>query len=204
MSIEYDFYKTNGALAEKQPYHVRVIEHSTIQSDELAQRIQSRTTLTVPDIKGALSALTEEIATQLSSGHRIHIEGLGYFSLSIEGEITKDKEDQLRLRHPAVRTIRFLPEDQMMDKLKDTSFTCQHHKGSASKEYDKTSIKVVVDHLLTEKSFFTPNDFFRAAHLTRSTGYRILNELLNCHYLNNVGTPGHHLLVKAQNNITNE
>lgn len=204
MSIEYDFYKTNGALAKKQPYHVRVVEHNTIHSDELARRIQNRTTLTIPDIKGTLSALTEEMVAQLSTGNRVHIEGLGYFSLSIQGEVAMDKNNQLKLKHPSVRSIRFLPEEQMINKLKDTSFSCQHHKGCASKEHDTQSIKDIVDALLARDTFFTPNDFFKAAHLTRSTGYRILKTLLDNHYLENIGTPSHHLLAKAQKQMTNE
>ena len=200
MSIEYDFYKTNGALAKKQPYHVRVVEHSTVHSEELAQNIQAGTTLTVADIKGALSALTSEVASQLCMGHRVHLKGLGYFSLSIDGEVTTDKNSQLKLKNPRVRTIRFLPEEHLLQQFNDLSFTCQHHKGSASKTYDEQGLHNIVDSLLSQHSFFTSNDFFKTAHVTRSTGYRLLRQLKDEHYIENIGTPGQHIFTKTHKN----
>ena len=204
MSIEFDFYKTNGALAKKQPYHVRVVERSTVQTDELAQRIQNGTTLSIPDIKGTLSALTTEMVNQLTMGHRVHIEGLGYFSLAIDGEITTDKNNQLRLKNPSVRTIRFQPEEQLTQQFQNVSFTCQHHKGNTSNEHNEQSVKHVVDELIAQRGFFTPNEFFKAAQLTRSTGYRLLKELQKDKYIENIGTPGQLLLVKTQKNETHE
>ena len=199
MSIEYDFYKTNGALAKKKPHHVRVVEHDTIHSEELAENIQAGTTLSVADIKGALSALTSEVASQLSMGRRVHLEGLGYFSLSIGGEVTTDKNNQLKLKNPKVRTVRFLPEDHLLQQFHDMSFTCQHHKGSASKTYNEQGLHDIVDSLLSQHSFFTSNDFFKTAHVTRSSGYRLLRQLEDEHYIENVGTPGQHIFTKTQN-----
>ena len=204
MSIEFDFYKTNGALAKKQPYHVRVVEHSTVQTDELAQHIQEGTTLSIPDIKGTLSALSSEMVSQLNMGRRVHIDGLGYFSLAIDGEVTTDKNNQLRLKNPVVRSIRFQPEEQLMKKFQNASFSCQHHKGNASSEHDEQSIKKIVDELLTQRGFFRPLDFMKAANLTHSTGYRILKSLLKEQYIENIGTPGQLLLAKAQKHETNE
>ena len=188
MAIEYDFYKTHGALADKNSYHVRTVDHDTVNTDMLIQHIQQGTTLTVPDLKGAVSALSQEIIKNLQEGRKVYLEGLGYFSLSIDGTVVRDKNDQLRLKSPRVRTIKFQPEEQVMKQMSDLSFSCQGHKGQQSKPQDEASVNRVIAYLLKEKPIFTAREFFAAAQVTSATGYRILKKLVAEGKLTNVGT----------------
>ena len=189
MAIEYDFYKTNGVLSKKSSYHVRVIEQQTVSTEEIASSIQQGTTLTIPDIKCTLSALNQEIVTNLSRGCRVHIEGLGYFSLAMAGEIYRDKNRMLKLKNPHVRTINFLPEERLQKQFKNLSYTCRNHKGQHSQALDFEGLEKVIDTLLAEKNFFTSTEFCHRAHVTRSTGYRYLKDLLLKKELTNIGTP---------------
>ena len=193
MAIEYDFYKTHGALADKSSYHVRTVDHDTVDTETLTQHIQQGTTLSVPDLKGAISALTQEISRNLQDGRKVHIEGLGYFSLAIDGEVVRDKNNQLRLKNPRVRSIKFQAEEQMMKQMNNLSFTCQGHKGRQSKPQDMASLKEVTESLLKKKPVFTAYEFFAAAQVTKATGYRLLKQLKENHTIKNIGTPSNQL-----------
>ena len=197
MAIEYDFYKTHGALADKSPYHVRTVDHDTVDTETLIKRIQQGTTLTIPDLKGAISALSQEITHHLKEGRKVYLEGLGYFSLSIDGEVVTDKNDKLHLKNPRVRTVKFLPEEQMMKQMGELSFSCQGHKGRHSQPQSETSIAEAIQQLLAEKPVFTARDFFKAANVTSATGYRILKKWVAERKIQNIGTPTHQLFTSV-------
>ena len=197
MAIEYDFYKTHGALADKNSYHVRTVDRDTVDTETLIARIQQGTTLTIHDLKGAISALSQEIMNHLKEGRKVHLEGLGYFSLAIDGEVVTDKNEQLRLKNPRVRTIKFLPEEQMMKQMGQLSFTCQGHWGRHSPQLDEDSAIKVVQRLAKEKPVFTAQDFQAAAQVTHTTSYRLLKKLVATQVIKNVGTPSRQLFTQV-------
>ena len=197
MSIEFDFYKTNGALAHQDAYHVRVVDNITVSTETLISRIQQGTTLTRPDLEGAISALSQAIINELKEGRKVHLKNLGYFSLAIDGKVDTDKNGQLRLKSPCVRTVKFKPEEQFMKQMGNVSFSCRQHKGRHSQELDDAKITQIIEQLLNDKAFFNARDFCRAAHVTTSTGYRILKRLQDAEILQNIGSPKNKIYVYA-------
>lgn len=197
MAVNYDFYKTQGALAKENSYHVRVVESGIADTPELSRAIQRGTTLTEADLKGAFSALASEMAECLKSGQRVHIEGIGYFSLSIEGEVVTDKKGSLRLKNPSVRSVLFKPESGLLAKLHDTELTAKYHRGRRSAALPEGEALAAARRLTREKGFFTAKDFHIATGQTRSTAYRLLAGLLREGLLSNIGTP-HRALYAAE------
>ena len=63
----------------------------------MGERIETATAMTVADLVGALIALKHELAEQLKLGNRVHLPGLGYFSLAVRGELYEDEEDEAAL-----------------------------------------------------------------------------------------------------------
>ena len=189
MAIYYDFYKTRGALSEKSDYHVRVVDGETIETGVVTRSIERGTSLTTADLKGALSALSNEISDRLCSGRRVHIAGIGYFSLSIKGDVCRDKQGKLRLKNPAIRTVLFRPDREMMRKLNETQLSVCRRGGNHSGRVSNERIAEAIDLLLGEKDFFTTADFCVAAKLAHATAYRILMRLMAEGTLVNAGTP---------------
>ena len=195
MPIEFDFYKTNGALAHQDAYHVRVVDNDTVTTETLINHIQQGTTLTRPDLEGAISALSQAIIDELKEGRKVHLKNLGYFSLAIDGKVDTDKNGQLRLKSPSVRTVKFKPEEQFLRQMGDVSFSCRQHKGRHSQNLDDAEIAQIIEQLLSNKPFFNARDFCNAAHVTTSTGYRLLKRLQERQILQNVGSPKNKIYV---------
>ncbi len=190
MAVNYDFYKTGGALAKgKEKWHVRVVENDTTRSEEMTAAIEEATSLTVADMKAALEAMKQFVARQLKSGRRVRIEGLGYLSLAMDGEVVRDKENRLRLKNPHVRTVKFQPEAELMHLLHNTDFTSQYHRGRTSANLDEEALHEAARLLTERKGFFTFKEFCAETALTRSTARRRLNKLQDEGHVGNIGRP---------------
>ena len=70
MPVNYDFYK-NPKLADKDErthLQARVVPKGTVSSDELAEEIHDRSTLSTADITATLVALADITAEKLRDG----------------------------------------------------------------------------------------------------------------------------------------
>ena len=90
MTVAYKLLKTGGKLPKNKDLRVVVHENMTVGMDRMGKNIEKATTLTTADLMGSLDALKAEIAYQLMEGNRVHLPGLGYFSLAVKGEICED------------------------------------------------------------------------------------------------------------------
>ncbi len=190
MAIHYDFYKTTGHYAdEKKPWHVRLVQNGTTETEDMMQRIETGTTLTMADLKGALDAFVSQITQSLEDGRAVHIDGLGHFSLSIGGEVQETEDGKLRLKHAAVRSVNFRPEPSLLRRLSSATFTSKDHRGRHSAALNEAELPTTLAALCEEKGHFTTHDFRRAFHLTHSTAQRRLQSLCDDGVIENAGSP---------------
>ena len=84
MAIKFEFYESPNTIGtRKKRYHARVVNWQRINTDYLAREIQYGSSLTVADIKATIISLSEKLAYYLKDGARVHIEGIGYFHISV-------------------------------------------------------------------------------------------------------------------------
>ena len=117
MEIEYDLYENpvnEGTGSQK--LHAKVVTKDVITTKNLRENITRKCTATPADVAAVLTAISDELYDALSDGYSVHIDGLGYFSLSLscnseEGSVNMDNADV------RVRRIKFVPEKVLMDKF---------------------------------------------------------------------------------------
>ena len=103
MSVKYDVYKSPPRDGEEQDmYHVRIKHTGTVTTDQLAERIEHDTSLTAGDVRNVLASLSHYFVACLSAGERIHLEGVGYFSLAAEAPAVASPRE-MRAEHVRVR-----------------------------------------------------------------------------------------------------
>lgn len=197
MAINYDIYKNSGCLRSKSDHHLRIIENKTTTSNTLAEHIEKACSLTTSDVKAALSALAASVRDELLAGNSIHLEGLGYLSLAMEGEIEPDCNGRLRVKHPRVSNVLFRPEKALMRKLQDAQFTITKHAGKHSRNLSETETEQIIARLLEKHTFFTARQFANASDMTQATAYRTLRKLLGNGTLKNIGTPSRMIFTHA-------
>ena len=174
--IKFDIYESPGD-GEKKRYHVRTTNRQTIASKDLMREAAKYTSVSRADWMGVVEGLIDCLSEQLSEGKRIHINGLGYFSIGIASSESEDKKAMTR-RTVRVTDINFQPEKSFLKSVKSKAhFVRERYKSHTA---DLSSIEI--DGLLTEyfkdHRSITCTQFQQTCGMTRTTAYRRLAVLV--------------------------
>jgi predicted histone-like DNA-binding protein len=107
-------------------YYVRARSlQRTIPFKTVCEDIQQNSSPKISDVKGVTAALAEEIATQLSNNNRVHIDGLGYFSLRMRLDKKKNVTDSQDIRASDIKIsgISFQPEKSFIEQCAGSNTT---------------------------------------------------------------------------------
>ena len=194
MAIKYDIYASPvPSESQREPhYHARVVGSDTVDMEELIHRIHRRCTLTKGDLKAAFVELSEEIVNCLCAGDTIHIDEIGYFSLSLS---TPSDLSPKNNRHPAIgiKSVNFRPDVLFKKKLENRAeFECATHK-SHSASLDIYEIDALLNDYFYEHPTLTRVQFERLCGLTTSTAQRHLRRLVQEGRIQNIHTSQHPL-----------
>ncbi len=177
MGLNYDFYKNPLVKGEKkQKLHARVVPTGTLETDAIAQLIHDTTSMSTGDVKGILTALTELMSKEMGYGYRIHLEGLGFFQLTLScPPISNPKE--IRAESIRVKSIVYRPDAEMKRKFKATRCTRIREKRH-SKNYSAIQIDNILTSHFRENDYITNREFQRICSLTPSTSYSRIRQLM--------------------------
>lgn len=187
MGLRYDFYENPSPKDSKkrQRLHARVVTWGTMRTDELAKRIHSMSTLTTGDIQAALVSFVEVMADELSSGRRIHLEGLGYFQLTLECPPVQSPRE-IRAESVRVKSVAFRPEAGFKERFRNVRL-----ERAKDKRHSNSYSEIEVDGLLTgyflDHPHITRRQFSALCGFTESTAKRRLRELVAAGKLRNGG-----------------
>lgn len=197
MSVLYKLVKTYGAVPNNAKYRVVPVEYETVGLKHISRHIQRATSLTPADIVGALTALKEEVAEELKMGNNVHLPGIGYFSLALEGELYEDpRSHHYRLRNAGVRRVKFRPDAEFMEALRGIEFeNVTYTYGTPTVPTDEV-LYAGVERLCADKPVFTVGDLRSHLHLSRSYAYRLASRLEAEGLIRNVGTARRKLFCK--------
>lgn len=120
MSIKYEIQSIKNSQGTGEERHfARIFEGIPMSAEQLESHIQTSCSLTKGDVEATLSALRENMIRELSQGNRFYIPTIGYFSLSVDLDMPKDKPvDKARADYISVRNIKFRPDASMLKKVK--------------------------------------------------------------------------------------
>ena len=187
MAIQFEFYQSPNTIGtNRKRYHARVVNFQRVSTDQLAHEIHAASSLTIADIKATLISLSEKLVRHLEEGERVHIEGIGYFHVSLACPETRTPKST-RANNVKFKAVTFRADSYLKKNLK-------HVKTSRSK-YKRHSAEVTgndIDEILTE--FFKTNpvltrySFEQACGLTRATAGRYISRLAKEGKLKNIST----------------
>ena len=119
MAVQFELYKTPMPKEKKNKtrYHARPVSFETVNTEKLAYRIHDRSTLRVSDIISTLEELKNEVAQCLLEGKKVHVDGLGFFqvTLSCEEEIRNPKDK--RVHRVKLKAIKFKADKELKGEL---------------------------------------------------------------------------------------
>ena len=106
--IKFDIYESPANDGEKKKYHVRNTNKQTIHSKDLIHETTLYTSVSRSDWAAVVEGLIDILSEKLGDGKRIHINGLGYFSVSIgstESENPKKREFEIKSKNSKLSVI---------------------------------------------------------------------------------------------------
>lgn len=179
MGIKYDLYRNpvKKGKENEERYHARVVSERIVDMKEMMDNIHARCTLTSEDMLPTLNAFKAEIVKQLKSGNRVHIDGLGYFRLSLKvPEIRTPENVSSEAIH--FKKIVFQAEKSVIKEFGDITFS-RSQKGTHSDEQNDLNIDNKLMEYFTGHEYMTRTVFQSLCHLTRTTALRRLDKLID-------------------------
>ena len=174
--IKFDIYESPGN-GEKKKYHVRTTNRQTIASKDLTREAVQYSGVSRSDWTAVVEGLIDSLSEHLSEGKRIHINGLGYFSVNI-GSSESESPKAMTRRTIRVTGINFQPEKSFLKDIRNrANFVRERYKSHTA---DLSPIEV--DSLLTEyfkdHRSITCTQLQQTCGMTRTTAYRRLAVLV--------------------------
>ena len=200
MSINYDWYLSPKKSAdEPTTLHVRPVFNGSVSTDDLAESLQTATSLTMADVKAVLQALNREVGRQLASGCRVHLEGLGYLTprLRVEGEVTEDIPLRDRNRKVRFSGVNFQADKRLTEAIGAVRLS-HAPKATHSRELDEALVEErLADYFITHDILTRPI-LQHLLHLTSYKAAALLRRLCEEGKLRNAGTDFRPVYVPAE------
>lgn len=95
MAVDYDLYKIKDLGNEENQglLRARFVSKGTISTERLIKWIQQTSGFNHGQVRGVITCLCEGILQHLEDGHDVHLDGLGYFSLSLGSRPVEGRKD---------------------------------------------------------------------------------------------------------------
>lgn len=198
MTVSYKLIPTSGKLASKKPFKALCAPYATASLQEMGRNIERGTTFSMSDLAGALEALSKELKAQLLAGNRVHLPGLGFFSLAIKGELrTHPRTHRPRLLRPQVRTIRFQPEKEVMGQMKEAKFVLLNQPRPNKAMPSASTIASVLAEAFAAAPILQISDLRDRFQLSTAKTYALARQLEAEGKLINVGSKWHKVFQKG-------
>lgn len=197
MAVQFEFYETPTPDDEhgEKKYHARVVSYSTAETETIIHDIHSACTLTPGDIKACLAELSRALVDRLKGGERVHLEGLGYFQVTLQCD-SNDTNPQTRSNHVHYKTVKFHPDMELnaeMRKLSIERSDVRYHSNHVSKETVDEQLMEYLD----QHGSITRRKLEELCSLTRTTAGRHITRLIKEHKIKNTNYRFQPVYVKA-------
>ena len=85
MAIKFDLFENPVKEGISSPkLHAKVITKDVVTTREIREAIHKKCTASPADVAAVITALNDELYEKLSDGYTVHLDGIGYFSLSLK------------------------------------------------------------------------------------------------------------------------
>ncbi len=119
MDIFYEIHSLRNQRGEGKEKEYVVLRNGRPMSDEeMESSIEASCTLTKADVRGLWAAFRELALEELSKGHRVHLPGIGWLSLSVGlDKRAREKDYKIKGSDIRLRGIHFLPEHKLREEV---------------------------------------------------------------------------------------
>lgn len=140
MSIQYDMFANPPREGEEKPtLHARAINIQTVNTNELARNIESMSTFTSADIKGAIKAIGEQLYSCLSNSQSVHLEGIGTFSVTLRCKQKVENKKDIRAASIEFKNVEFRADPELKRRFRTVHI--ERREGTSQKKNFNSDIR---------------------------------------------------------------
>ncbi|WP_294480565.1 HU family DNA-binding protein [uncultured Bacteroides sp.] len=175
MNALYDFFLTPQPKdSNKTRYHARLVVRDTVTLEDIAELIESRSSLRKSDVMGAFIEFANIFKKELSNGNSVHIPRVGSFRIKAESpEVRSPKE--MRAENIHCSGIVFTPEKDLLRELKSTTFE-KVSKTCRSQELSDIEIDGKLAEFFKDNPYITTQQLCSLCELRKATALRRLKQ----------------------------
>lgn len=172
--------KRNKFLGEKagRVLFLKPLKYNTMQMDDFVHEVSATRNLSEGQIRAVLTSAAEVLATRLSYGHSVHIDGMGTFSLAMKGGVQPDAKGVLQVKNARVSGVNFLCDRRMQDYMGPVKFKLTSHFVHDMLALDEAAAMEMANRLMEGGQVFTRSQFAEAAGASYSYATKVLVELV--------------------------
>lgn len=199
MSIKYQLYPVTGITNdsnEKNRFYPRVICHSTINNEDIAEKLQYSSGFSKGNVIGLLEALADIMQQTMSNGESVHLEGIGYFQPTA---ICHKPIDKMNARNIKVelKDIVYRPDSYMKNTMLKAEFMSSG-KNSHFNVFSDNQWEQLLNKLLTEQKFITSTDLMRESGANRTAVWKRIRHWMQEGKIRNIGSARQGIYEKAK------
>lgn len=158
MELEYELKTIENAKGEGHGQrYVSLRQAEPMNAEQMEREIESATTLTAADVRGVLAVLHDMIVRDLSQGRRVHLDGIGYLSLSAGLALAADDGHKVTGKDVYLRGVNFRPEDRLVDAIRGNVSFRRGKRASKSAAYTADELWEKVKAYISIHRFITVN-----------------------------------------------
>ena len=199
MEIEYDLYENPGKEVGDSPrLHAKVVTKNVVTTKNLRENITRKCTATPADVAAVLTAISDELYDALSNGYSVHIDGLGYFSLSLScnSEVGSGNMDNVDVW---VRGIKFVPEKVFVEKFETANLVRVKDESRHSEKITDEEVMKRLETYFAKNQYMQRTDFEELTGFNLSKSSRYIKRLVDDGVLKNISSKFHPVYVFVRN-----
>jgi len=181
---------------KKKPFHARISPTDTVSIIELMEHAREFSTLSTADVKGALQLISDLLSTYLSNGYNVELDGIGYFSVSLNSRPVLEK-NEIRSESVRFKNVNFRCHANLRRDLKGMTVTRlpEEKRESFSKEVREERLW----EYLKRKPLITTRTYMSINQCNKYLALKDLNRLIARGLLNTEGYKSTRVYIKKTN-----
>lgn len=181
-------------------YYPRVVNRHLIRTREISAEIQHACSLTEIDVNAVLDALSRSLSNYLRQGDRVHLQGIGFFDVTLTAPETRDPK-KIRPSQVTYKGVNFRPDKDLKSRIADLKTERGKVRTGRSVLLSDADIDLRLTEYFATHSILTRYDLQGVCRMTRITAIRCIRRLLGEGKIKNIGlkhqpvyvpAPGHY------------
>lgn len=202
MKVQFEFapIPQPQSKGNKLRYYPRVVNRHLVKTREISAEIQHACSLTEIDVNAVLDALSRSLANYLRQGERVHLQGIGFFDVTLTCPETRDPK-KTRPSKVTYKGVNFRPDKDLKNQIADLKAERGKAGSSRSAQLSDTAIDMRLTEYFEDHPILTRYDLQGVCQMTRITAIRCIRRLLSEGKIKNIGlkhqpiyvpVPGHY------------